>query len=205
MGRDRLFGRETQPQRIIEKLPVREGGLPMLDTTSYLFRHAHSNFATSAELFHRVSRLRGEISSTWDRIRRIIESRRPIAGAAEGVFEVRVEDFGEVCVVYVKGEIDLLTARELESTLSDVSEHVQLVVLSIREVDYLDCSAIHALERAHARFKKSGTHLVLIEPTRIVGKIFEIVKLQIPVWPTLEAAVHDLRITKLSSHVLVHH
>src|ERR1700722_7244620 len=47
--------------------------------------------------------------------------------------------------VHVAGELDLLTAPQLERTLHDAQVHNRVVVIDMREVGFIDSAGIHVL------------------------------------------------------------
>ncbi|MGZ5300179.1 MAG: STAS domain-containing protein [Actinomycetota bacterium] len=47
--------------------------------------------------------------------------------------------------VHVAGEVDVVTAPELEQTLRGVESHARLVVLDVRGVTFIDSTGLHAI------------------------------------------------------------
>lgn len=81
----------------------------------------------------------------------------------------------ETFVVFAQGDVDCVTAPELEQELL---ETVQLgasrVLVDLTEATYFDSSAIHALMRARERLQARGLELAVVCSNPTVRKIFEI-------------------------------
>jgi len=82
-----------------------------------------------------------------------------------------VEEDGEgVTVLYVKGEVDIATAPELQESLGRLDGNV---VVDLTDAPFLDSSGIRALALARKRLLPEGS-LVLRNPIDIVARALEI-------------------------------
>lgn len=164
----------------------------MLNIRRSLLERAHSSCLRAGHLRHTAFLLQTEIDITRRRLRRVVESRRIIAGG-QGHFErpltFYVEERDDACVIHAKGEIDLSNARTLEVVLHDSAGKGRLIVLSLRNVEYLDASAIRVLERAYNSLRRGGARLVVAEASPVFSKILEIVRLPLDVFVSVDAAL----------------
>jgi anti-anti-sigma factor len=65
-------------------------------------------------------------------------------------------------VVWVQGELDIATTPELIRTLRDAQVHAELLVLDLRELAFMDCSAAHAIVDASIHARQLGRRLVVL-------------------------------------------
>lgn len=77
---------------------------------------------------------------------------------------------GTCWVVRLSGEADLATAADLARALEQVPEHAGTTVVDLREVTFMDCSALPVLLRARDRH---GGDLVLLGPQAAVRLLLE--------------------------------
>ena len=64
--------------------------------------------------------------------------------------------------VRVAGELNVETLPELDRTLREPQLHARLVVLDLRELEFMDSSAARALVSHAVRARKAGRRLVLL-------------------------------------------
>jgi anti-anti-sigma factor len=74
--------------------------------------------------------------------------------------------------VHVAGELDIATTPRLESKLRDLQPQARLVVLDLREVEFLDSSGVHAMVDATSRARRAGRRLVLLRDPASLDRIF---------------------------------
>lgn len=76
--------------------------------------------------------------------------------------------------VAVNGELDLACAASLTSGLcSALDEHPYGLLLDLAGVEFFDCAALHALERAQRHADQSGRRMVLEKSSAAVDLILE--------------------------------
>lgn len=87
----------------------------------------------------------------------------------------RKTDDARVCVVDVRGEIDVSTAPDLESVLSaEVNRGCVNLVLDLSRVSYADSSALGLIVAMNRLLEPRGGRLVLAGATRNVTRVLEL-------------------------------
>lgn len=74
--------------------------------------------------------------------------------------------------VEVAGDVDLTSAPRLERALQTASESARLVVLDLRDVDFLDCSGVHVIVKAAGRLRREGHRLIVLRGPTHVDRVF---------------------------------
>ncbi len=98
-------------------------------------------------------------------------------------------------VVAVRGEIDLFTAPELKSTLTDVIDAGKTgVVVDLGETTFLDSTALGVLIGAVKRLRSRDGTLTIVNTDPNIAKTFEITGLDqiFTILPTRDEAVEAL-------------
>ncbi|MGZ4154840.1 MAG: STAS domain-containing protein [Actinomycetota bacterium] len=88
--------------------------------------------------------------------------------------EVSAEAGADVAIVTVSGDLDLLTAPELDRSLTGVQANGRPVVLDLRRVSFMDSSGLRVILAADARARSAGTRLVLVEGPPGVQRVFQL-------------------------------
>lgn len=102
---------------------------------------------------------------------------------------------GERHVVAVRGEIDLFTAPELKSKLTDAIEGGKIrLVVDLSETTFLDSTALGVLIGAVKRLRTRDGALVIVNTDQNIAKTFEITGLDqiFTIVPARDAAVAAL-------------
>lgn len=73
--------------------------------------------------------------------------------------------------VQVSGEVDMLTAPQMEHVLRDACAQAPLVVLDLSAVSFIDSSGLHVLVDAAGRARESGTRMVMIGASRALESL----------------------------------
>jgi anti-sigma B factor antagonist len=73
--------------------------------------------------------------------------------------------------VHVAGELSVVTLPQLDRTLREPGVQARLVVLDLRELEFMDSSGAHALVSHAVRARKSGRRLVLVRGPAIVDRM----------------------------------
>jgi anti-anti-sigma factor len=79
-------------------------------------------------------------------------------------FSISISERDGRAVVVVRGELDLATAPDLETALSELQEGGQDVVVDLRELEFMDSTGLRTLVAAHARAEDVGQTLVIVRP-----------------------------------------
>jgi len=74
--------------------------------------------------------------------------------------------------VQLTGELDMATAPQLERTLRQPELQTHLVVLDLRELEFMDRAGVHAIVNASRRARKAGHRLVLVHGSPEVNRLF---------------------------------
>ena len=82
---------------------------------------------------------------------------------------------GDAHTFCLRGELDLATAAELLSALHPVLRAGTRLRLKLSDLDFLDCSGLHALVSAAEALLPGGS-LILEAPTGEVAKVLELVR-----------------------------
>ena len=90
-------------------------------------------------------------------------------------FRVEVRKDGESAVIAVSGELDLATGPELEAELDQLSgPHTRLVVIDLRQLDFMDSTGLSILVRAHQRLAGEGCEVGLVKGSQQVQRLLDL-------------------------------
>jgi anti-sigma B factor antagonist len=104
-----------------------------------------------------------------------------------------------VCVIAVRGELDLSTAPDLERPLEDaVSSEDASVLIDLTQCEFIDSTGIALIVRAWQRLDRAGGgngRVVICSDNDQVRRVLEItgLELSIPIHSTREQALAALR------------
>ena len=74
--------------------------------------------------------------------------------------------------VRVAGELDIASTPHLESKLLDLQPQARLVVVDLREVEFVDSSGVHALVDATSHARSAGRRVVLLRNPATLDRVF---------------------------------
>ena len=74
--------------------------------------------------------------------------------------------------VHVAGELDIASTPHLESKLLDLQPQARLVVVDLREVEFVDSSGVHALVDATSHARSAGRRVVLLRNPATLDRLF---------------------------------
>ena len=90
-------------------------------------------------------------------------------------FRVEVRRQGRAAVIAVVGELDLATGPELEARLHDISSsNTELVVVDLRELEFMDSTGLSIIVRAHQRLTGEGCDLGLVRGSPQVQRLLDL-------------------------------
>jgi anti-anti-sigma factor len=90
-------------------------------------------------------------------------------------FRVEVERQGRTAVIAVSGELDLASGPELEAQLHDISpSDTELVVVDLRELEFMDSTGLSIIVRAHQRLTGEGCALGLVKGSPQVQRLLDL-------------------------------
>jgi anti-sigma B factor antagonist len=76
--------------------------------------------------------------------------------------------------VRVAGELDLSTLPQLVKALSEPRLQPRLVVLDLRELEFIDSSGVRAIVEADSRARQTGRQLLLLRGPANVDRMFKL-------------------------------
>ena len=74
--------------------------------------------------------------------------------------------------IHVVGELDIVTAPQLERKLDESLRLAHLTVLDLRELTFMDCASVHTIVAASLRARKAGRRLVLVRGRPDIYRLF---------------------------------
>lgn len=90
-------------------------------------------------------------------------------------FRVEVANRGEAAVISVSGELDLASSPALEEELERVAaSDASLVVVDLRELEFMDSTGLSVLVRAHQRAAQSSQRFGLINGSQQVQRLLSL-------------------------------
>jgi anti-sigma B factor antagonist len=107
-------------------------------------------------------------------------------------FRVEVRNADATTVISVSGELDLASSPALEEQLERVSQSdAQLVVVDLRNLEFMDSTGLSVLVRAHQRAQENGRLLGLVNGSQQVQRLL-----------TLTGVADRLTLTDLPAELL---
>jgi anti-anti-sigma factor len=86
-----------------------------------------------------------------------------------------VRSEGQAAVVVVSGELDLASGPELEEVLDRFSgPPTELLIIDLREVDFMDSTGLSIIVKAHQRFADDGRRLGLVKGSSQVQRLLDL-------------------------------
>jgi anti-anti-sigma factor len=112
--------------------------------------------------------------------------------------EIHTETTTEATVLHLAGEVDLVTAPMVSSTLKAIAEDGCNAIVNLSGLRYMDSSGFKALFDANQLFLKRAQRLVVSGPSAVTRKVMGIIGFDqiIPVFPLVEAAREFIRGTR---------
>jgi anti-sigma B factor antagonist len=93
----------------------------------------------------------------------------------ESDFRVETETRGRASVFTLGGELDLVSSPILEQELArTLDSEVELVVLDLRPLEFMDSTGLHVVLAAQQRLRESGRRLALVKGGVQVHRVLEL-------------------------------
>ena len=90
-------------------------------------------------------------------------------------FAVDTHTTGRTTTLALSGELDLLSSPALMDTLDAVAQSdADLIIVDLREVEFMDSTGLHVLVQAQARMQDLGRRFALIRGAEHVQRLFEL-------------------------------
>ena len=74
------------------------------------------------------------------------------------------------------GELDISSAQDLYDALGAVSEGAGDLTLDLSELEFIDSSGLHAMVRYASSLNGNGNKLVLLNPSAMTQRVFQIAR-----------------------------
>ena len=90
-------------------------------------------------------------------------------------FTVQLQPRSDVALIAVSGELDIASAPELAQTLEQIRpEQTKLVIVDLRELEFMDSTGLSIIVRAHQRLAEEGCELTLIKGKPQVQRLLDL-------------------------------
>jgi anti-anti-sigma factor len=88
---------------------------------------------------------------------------------------MEVQRRGRAAVIVVSGELDLASGPQLEVQLESVSTpDTELVIVDLRELEFMDSTGLSIIVRAHQRLAEAGCELGLVRGSHQVQQLLDL-------------------------------
>jgi anti-anti-sigma factor len=92
--------------------------------------------------------------------------------------ELRTEHDSGTPRLVVSGELDLASSEELEAHLKQLeSAEPDLLVLDLRELEFMDSTGLRAVIAADVRARERGARLVIVRAREEVDRVFRLTRM----------------------------
>ena len=90
-------------------------------------------------------------------------------------FRLEVRGEGRATVIAVSGELDLASSPALQEELDRVaSSDSELLIIDLRELDFMDSTGLSVLVRAHQRAEEHGRQLAMVRGPQQVQRLLSL-------------------------------
>jgi anti-sigma B factor antagonist len=90
-------------------------------------------------------------------------------------FRLEVRNQGRATVIAVSGELDLASSPALQEELDRVaSSDTELLIIDLRELDFMDSTGLSVLVRAHQRSEEQGRRLAMVRGPQQVSRLLSL-------------------------------
>jgi anti-sigma B factor antagonist len=90
-------------------------------------------------------------------------------------FRVEVHSEQQATVIAVSGELDLASSPALQEELDRISaSDSQLLIIDLRELDFMDSTGLSVLVRAHQRAEEQGRRLAMVKGPQQVQRLLSL-------------------------------
>ena len=90
-------------------------------------------------------------------------------------FRLEVRSQGQATIIAVSGELDLASSPALQEELDRVAaSHAQLLIIDLRDLDFMDSTGLSVLVRAHQRAEEQGRELAMVKGPQQVQRLLSL-------------------------------
>ena len=95
------------------------------------------------------------------------------------VFRILTNESGSRVEIAIQGELDLATAPQLEAEFERVGglEGVELAIVDLRNLAFLDSTGLEAIMKFDARSRAAGVEFAIVRGPRAVERLFAVMQL----------------------------
>jgi anti-anti-sigma factor len=91
---------------------------------------------------------------------------------------IATDQVPQAVVVSVSGEFDMSAAADVERQIRPLEDRVPILVIDLREVSFLDSSALRLLVALDAHAREQGRRVALVRGPENVQRVFRITRLE---------------------------
>jgi anti-sigma B factor antagonist len=86
-----------------------------------------------------------------------------------------VRSQGQATIIAVSGELDLASSPALQEELDRVSASgTEMLIIDLRELDFMDSTGLSVLVRAHQRAEEQGRRLAMVKGPQQVQRLLSL-------------------------------
>jgi anti-sigma B factor antagonist len=86
-----------------------------------------------------------------------------------------VRSLGQATVIAISGELDLASSPALQEELDRVATlDSQMLIIDLRELDFMDSTGLSVLVRAHQRAEEQGRQLAMVKGSQQVQRLLSL-------------------------------
>ena len=90
-------------------------------------------------------------------------------------FRLEVRSQGKATIIAVSGELDLDSSPALQEELDRVSaSDADLLIIDLRDLDFMDSTGLSVLVRAHQRAEEQGRQLAMVKGPQQVQRLLSL-------------------------------
>jgi anti-sigma B factor antagonist len=90
-------------------------------------------------------------------------------------FRLEVRNQGQTMVIALSGELDLASSPALQEELDRVAtSDAQLLIIDLRDLDFMDSTGLSVLVRAHQRIEEQGRQLAMVKGPQQVQRLLSL-------------------------------
>jgi anti-anti-sigma factor len=105
-----------------------------------------------------------------------IRERRSVGSrTVQSHFRLEVRNEGRFTVIAVSGELDLASSPALQEELDRVAaSDSNMLIIDLRELDFMDSTGLSVLVRAHQRIEEQGRQLAMVKGPQQVQRLLSL-------------------------------
>jgi anti-sigma B factor antagonist len=85
-----------------------------------------------------------------------------------------IDDDPDAARLHLAGDLDIATAPALDDALHEAVALAPLVVLDLRDLDFVDVAGVRAVAKARARARRAGRQVVVLRGSPSVDRVFSL-------------------------------